>query len=104
VFLEIIVWINLLLSKNFTDEPFGNQEGIIKDQRVWSLSECAEVMAASVKTLYKQFKVILLIIKGCQSFDLNFLFFYQIDLYKLFVQLNPLLLGFKRGRKFSCLG
>ncbi len=48
--------LNLLLSHK-TDNSSGNQEGLIKDQRVWSPAECAQVMAVSIKVLYDRFKV-----------------------------------------------
>ena len=39
------------------DSSNNNREGLIKDQRVWSPAECAQVMAVSVKILYERFKV-----------------------------------------------
>lgn len=39
-----------------TGSVIQSGEGLIKDQRVWSPAECAQVMASSIKVLYQRFQ------------------------------------------------
>lgn len=40
------------------DETSGQQEGLIKDQKVWTPAECAQAMVTSTKILHQRTKVV----------------------------------------------
>lgn len=56
-FEEMVKILFFLFPSVYLENLCGNQEGLIKDQQVWSPSECARAMSESVKTLHRRFKV-----------------------------------------------
>ena len=45
------------LNDFFANQDVNNSEGLIKDQRIWSIAECVQTMALSIKALYGRLQV-----------------------------------------------